>query len=123
MGLIQEATQMLSQGIGLVAQEFITWDDGEGASSLRSTVLRRVVHSGGDVFYEVVDYRKSLNGELHRFDEPTQAAHTFARLVGRSALSRAVAAHRYAYLFPRGSSLDWHRSRRKVVPLRSRRAA
>lgn len=119
MGLIQEATQMVSSGIGLVGQEFLTWDDGSGHSSLRNTLIRRVVSSEGDVFFEVIDYRRKLEGELTRYEDPARAAHTFARLIGRSALSRAVAAHRYAFLFPRGSSLDWRRERTNVRRVRA----
>ncbi|MFT4974860.1 MAG: hypothetical protein ACI8S6_000743 [Myxococcota bacterium] len=123
VGMLQETAEMVASGIGLVAREVQTWSDGETLTSLRPTLIRRVVSTRGEVAYEVVDYRSSLEGELHRFDEPVAAARLLLHLVGRCALSQAIASHRYAYLFPRGSSLDWSPGRTLPRHVRARSAA
>lgn len=106
MALKHEAAAMLATGIGLVAQELTAWGNGETMTNLRPTLVRKTDRSG-EICYEVVDYRHNLTGQVQRFTEPLEATTLFQKLVGRAAMSRAVASHRYGYLFPKGSSLEW----------------
>lgn len=48
-----------------------------------------------------------LDQQPRRFKRVYQALRAFERLVGRNGLSRAISEHRYAHLFPLGSSLSW----------------
>ena len=48
-----------------------------------------------------------LDQQPRRFKRVYQALRAFERLVGRNGLSRAISEHRYAHLFPIGSSLSW----------------
>ncbi len=52
------------------------------------------------------------NQQPRRFKRVYQALRAFERLVGRNGLARAISEHRYAHLFPQGSSLSWD-----IVPL------
>lgn len=47
------------------------------------------------------------NQQPRRFKRVYQALRAFERLVGRNGLARAISEHRYAHLFPLGSSLSW----------------
>ena len=47
------------------------------------------------------------NQQPRRFERVYQALRAFERLVGRNGLARAISEHRYAHLFPQGSSLSW----------------
>ena len=47
------------------------------------------------------------NQQPRRFKRVYPALRAFERLVGRNGLARAISAHRYAHLFPLGSSLSW----------------
>ncbi len=47
------------------------------------------------------------NQQPRRFQRVYQALRAFERLVGRNGLARAISEHRYAHLFPQGSSLSW----------------
>jgi hypothetical protein len=48
-----------------------------------------------------------LDQQPRRFKRVYQALRAFERLVGRNGLSRTISDHRYAHLFPLGSSLSW----------------
>ena len=48
-----------------------------------------------------------LDQQPRRFKRVYQALRAFERLVGRNGLARAISEHRYAHLFPLGSSLSW----------------
>ncbi len=48
-----------------------------------------------------------FNQKPRRFKRVYQALRSFERLVGRNGLARAISEHRYAHLFPIGSSLNW----------------
>jgi hypothetical protein len=52
------------------------------------------------------------NQQPRQFQRVYQALRAFERLVGRNGLARAISEHRYAHLFPQGSSLSWD-----IVPL------
>lgn len=114
---VHEAAEMVSSGQTVVARELMMWRDGEIIRNLRPTLLRRVGDAHWGMFYEIVDYREDLSGEVTQFRDPLQAARSLRERVGGAALARALSALRYSHLFPAGSSLEW-----EAPPLETRAA-
>ena len=96
MYLIAEAIAMLRSGRILVG-----W--GEDRVTVRSS------RQGGFV---ITHYVNGVFDRREKVRSPRTALRRFRDAVGRPGMVAALDAHRYPFLFPNGSSLDWAGERR-----------
>ena len=94
MYLVDEAEAMLRSGRTLVC-----WL-GE----------RVTVGPSSDGGFVVTGYEGGLPVQRKTFENPRRAIAFFRAAVHREGLLQALDAHRYAWMFPNGSSLDWART-------------
>jgi hypothetical protein len=106
MRLVAETIGMLKQGITLSARRATA---NRGCPVILSpyinTVKRRCVN--GQYVYEITDRSHDSGDETHTYKDVESAALIFAELVGWIGLSKTVSEHRYQFMFPKGSTLDW----------------
>jgi hypothetical protein len=107
MKLMVEATDMIRSGITLNARRMVARRGRPVAvSPYENTIRRRCVN--GRYVYEVIDRSLVDEGVTSTYVDLEEAAWAFADQVGWVALGMAVATHRYEWMFPAGSTLDWH---------------
>lgn len=106
MRLVVEVIGMLSQGTTLHVHRTVARRGRPVATAPRASTLQRRV-SNERYVYDIVDRDQFPEGVVTTFEDPEEAAQVFAQKVGWAALSSVLAEHRYYYLFPNGSTLDW----------------
>lgn len=95
MRLVDEAEAMVQSGRTLVC-----W--------LGERITVGPASSGG---YVVTGYENGLPSQRKHFDQPRRAIAFFRAVVHQQGLRQALDDHRYAWMFPNGSSLEWGRPR------------
>ena len=106
MRLIAESTEMLERGFPLNAPRTLAKRGRPVRRAPRENTVQQIT-AGGRICYEVIDRIEEPEGIRQVFDSAEQAAWAFAEQVGWVALREAVNEHRYEWLFPVGSTLDW----------------
>ena len=105
MRLVVEVIGMLDQGIPLSGCR-MSARRGHPLRISPKTFTISKKHDNGCYIYGIVE-SSNPDAECETFEDAEVAARAFARKVGWTSLSNVLAQHRYHYLFPNGSSLEW----------------
>ncbi len=107
MKLVAEVMDMVCLGRTLTARRIVARRGQPIQVSPNSFSIHRVAVNGRYA-YEVTDSGEDDCEVTISYADVEQAVWGFAEQVGWIALREAVSDHRYAWLFPAGSTLDWH---------------
>lgn len=107
MKLVVEVMDMVCQGRTLTARRIVARRGQPVQTSPNRFSIHRTTVNGRYV-YEVTDSGEDDCEVTTAYADVEQAVWGFTEQVGWIALREAVSCHRYAWLFPAGSTLDWH---------------
>ena len=107
MRLVFEVIGMLDQGIPLSGCR-MSARRGQPLRISSKTFTIRKQHNNGCYIYGIIE-SSNPDAECETFEDAEVAVRAFARKVGWTSVSSVLAQHRYHYLFPNGSSLEWRR--------------
>ena len=107
MKVMVETIDMLRRGITLGARRSVARRGRPLKIAPYTNTIQRCVINGRYV-YEITDRRMDPEGVVQSFFDVEHAARTFAEQVGWVALNSEVSSKRYNWMFPLGSTLDWH---------------
>ncbi|MDG1481076.1 MAG: hypothetical protein P8R54_15905 [Myxococcota bacterium] len=109
MKLLAEVMDMICRGRSLTARRVQARRGQPVQVSSNQSSIRRVIVNH-QYAYEVAEVSPDGCEITSSYADLDQAVLEFAEQVGVIALREAVASNRYAWLFPTGSTLEWHAS-------------